>query len=452
MRKKLPAGLLLGFILFMTSTFLVAAAASRKGSIRGGVYIDVDGNGSCSTADTAVSHVDIQFANQEKQDITTLYSGDNGTYGLVSVVQGTWYVSIDSSEWVATSPNPLTVSVSENDKLVQTNINFCVQQGAGTGTEKSSPVTVNNHGASSDLALNHQVSTSLLSSSAISTTALLQQDDSNITIPVAPVAEDWLGYLNQFREIAGLHPFVEDSALSSGAESHARYMVVNDRPIAHSEARSNLLYSDVGHHAAENGNIFATSQVQAYHEWGVNFWISAPFHLMGIIDPELETVGYGQHNQTAGTFRMAAVLDVGTERGNSSVDVEYPIFFPGDGQETRVVRRSLFEWPDPLTPCPGYSVPTGAAVVLQIGDGSLTPNVTGHLLLRDGAPTSSCVYDETSYVNPDIYAQNVGRSILDIRDAIVLIPKKPLEGNVTYTATITTNGETYTWNFTARKP
>lgn len=451
MRKKLPTGLSLGLILFMTSTLLVAAAAPRKGSIRGGVYIDIDGNGSCSATDTAVSRVDILFANQEQQAVTTLYSGNNGTYGLVSVVQGTWYVSIDSAEWVVTSPNPLTVSVSEDDKLVQTNINFCVQQGSGSSATTSTAPT-NNDGASSDLALNHQVSESLLSSSAITTTALLQQDNPNITAPAALVAEDWLSYLNQFREIAGLHPFVEDAALSSGAQSHARYMVVNDKPIAHSEDRSNFLYSDEGQQAAENGNIFATSQVQADYEWGINFWISAPFHLLGIIDPELETVGYGQNNQATGTFRMAAVLDVGTERENSNVDVEYPIFFPGDGQETMVVRRSLYEWPDPLAPCPGYSAPTGAAIVLQIGDGSLTPNVTGALLLRDGTPVASCVYDETSYVNSDIYAQNAGRSILDIRDAIVIIPKRPLRGGVTYTARITANGETYSWNFTARKP
>jgi uncharacterized protein YkwD len=464
MKKPVQASILI-FIVFIFAGSLFAAPDSvQRGSIRGAVYQDSDGDGQCSSSDLPAYHINILFVPKEETSSVTLFTGTNGTYGLVSASLGEWIVSAvpAANEWIVTSENPLTVVLSESNNRLLTNVNFCVKQGVNA-PEPSKPIAT-------DFAANHAVSTSLLSNKeslstlSTATTASAVHGESNeasaetavnaaeAAAPVANLGPEWLAYLNEFRTMGGLPLLKEMGNLTQGSLLHSRYMVVNDRAIAHSEAVENPLYDPAGHQAAVNGNIFATSQIQADYEWGINFWVSAPFHLLGIIDPELEYVGYGNHNQEIGTFHMAAVLDVGSERGNTENTVTYPLYFPGDGSVTHVVRRSLFEWPDPLGPCPGYTIPTGPPLVLQLGDGSLTPKVTDHTLLRDGAPIESCIFDETSYTNSDGYAQGVGRSILDIRDAIVVTPKDPLEGDKTYTVQITADGQVYTWSFTARKP
>ncbi|MCP5101101.1 MAG: hypothetical protein GY943_36585 [Chloroflexi bacterium] len=462
MKKVVQTTILVLLLLAVTGSTYADFHITHRGSIRGAVYLDSDGDGQCSNRDLPVYGVDILFVPHDNSSSTMLYSGTNGTYGLVSAPLGEWIVTAvpPTNEWIVTSANPLTVFLTEDNNRLLTNVNFCVIHGADT-PNYAKPIATE-----TDFSANHAISTALLSSkesASISTTIAAHSDTetaSEETIvdveeaaePITNLGPEWLAYLNEFREMGDLPLLQEINNLTNGSLLHSRYMVVNDKAISHSEAVDNPLYDPSGHQAAINGNIFATSQLQADYKWGINFWVSAPFHLLGIIDPELESVGYGNHNQAIGTFHMAAVLDVGSERGNSASTVEYPLYFPGEGSTTHVVRRSLYEWPDPLGPCPGYSIPTGPPLVLQLGDGSLTPNVTDHTLLRNGAPVESCIFDETTYTNSDGYAQGVGRSILDLRDAVVVTPKEPLEGGATYTVQITANGQSYAWNFTVRKP
>lgn len=269
--------------------------------------------------------------------------------------------------------------------------------------------------------------------------------------PVPPPPPEWLSYLNRFRAMANLPPLSDRQVYTLGSSLHSHYMVVNDDPIAHRQEKNNPLYDAAGDQAAKNGNIFATSQIEANHLWSVNFWVSAPFHLIGMLDPRLQEVGYGDHNEDIGDVNMAAVLDIRSDPRVASSGTAYPIFFPGDGSETWVVRHSLFEWPDTFGSCPGYSRPSGPPIVLLLGDGSLTPNVTNHRFARGDQPLESCLFDETSYRNPDQYAREAGRTILDLNDAIVIIPREQLPIDEEYTVQVTVDGQTYTWSFTTRK-
>ena len=106
---------------------------------------------------------------------------------------------------------------------------------------------------------------------------------------------------------------------------------------------------------------------------------------------------------------------------------------------------------DPYGSCPGFSRPSGAPIVLLLGDGSLTPRVTSHRFAKGDQPLESCLFDQTSYRNDNSFAQEVGRTILDESDAIVIIPREPLPIDETYTAQVVANGETYTWSFQTRK-
>ena len=216
-----------------------------------------------------------------------------------------------------------------------------------------------------------------------------------------PPAPQWLSYLNRFRAMANLPPFSDREALNLGSRLHSQYMVVNDKPIAHGEDKNNPYYDEAGDQAAENSNIFATSQLEADYIWSINFWVSAPFHLISMLDPTLEMVGYGTHNEAIGEIQMAAVLDVDSYPQARIDGIEYPLMFPGSGSVTWVVRHSLYEWPYPLGNCPEYTTPSGPPIVLILGDGSRIPNVTSHRFAKGDQVLESCLFDETNYRNDD---------------------------------------------------
>jgi hypothetical protein len=168
-----------------------------------------------------------------------------------------------------------------------------------------------------------------------------------------------------------------------------------------------------------------------------------------VLAPKLQRVGYGNYNEAGGDISMAAVLDVRSERDNGSGTATYPIFFPKDGSTTWIGRHNLFEWPDPLTSCPGFVRPTGPPIVVQLGTGDIVPSVGGRALLMGDTPVDTCLFDETNYTNPDAWAQKAGRLILDNQDAVVILPRYPLIAGETYTAQVEVNGQRYTWQFDA---
>lgn len=266
--------------------------------------------------------------------------------------------------------------------------------------------------------------------------------------PTTEPVPAWLAYVNGFRSQAGLQLLAENSDWSNGGWLHGRYMVKNDY-VGHDEEPGNPWYTLEGKTAAQNGNVVVSTWVNAPDETLIDFWMTAPFHAIAILDPQLHTTGYGSYREGDGGWQAGATLDVIRGRGEVPAGTTFPILFPADGGETALRQYSGGEWPDPLSPCPGYEAPTGPPILLQIGSGNVTPNVTDFSFRRGDTVLASCLYDETSYVNGDPAAQNSGRSILNGRDAIVLIPRDPLTAGQSYTVRITVNGETVAWSFTA---
>ncbi len=118
--------------------FITAAAYAQqdRGSIRGAVYQDVNGDGRCVETGIAgevpVEGITIEFVSSDGETVQTLQSGSNGTYGLVAVGQSYWEVTAkpDPTKWIVTSTNPLFAPVFPENGLVQTGYNFCVAKGA----------------------------------------------------------------------------------------------------------------------------------------------------------------------------------------------------------------------------------------------------------------------------------------------------------------------------------
>jgi hypothetical protein len=104
------------------------------------------------------------------------------------------------------------------------------------------------------------------------------------------------------------------------------------------------------------------------------------------------------------------------------------------------------EFPDPLSSCPGYTAPSGPPIYLLLGNGNLTPSVSAHSLTTAGQPLEHCIFDENTY---DGVYTDLARSVLNARDAVVVIPRQPLTPGARYTVSITANGQTYRWSFTA---
>lgn len=269
---------------------------------------------------------------------------------------------------------------------------------------------------------------------------------------------DWLVYINSFRIMAGIKPVENNLDWSEGSRLHSVYMVETG-DITHDPNRSSQWFTEAGNLAADNGNIAATEWNEATFFWAINYWMSAPFHGLPILDPELTAVGFGfYHKQQAtsnviGGVNVASTLDVLSGIVSPSFElIQYPIFFPPDGGETWVLRNSLYEYPDPLAHCNGFSRPTGPPIMIQTGTGSGRPIVTSYSFSVNGSPSFACMFTESTYSNSNSAAQQSGRRILDVRDAIVIIPFNPLVVGNTYEVSVTINGETYSAEFTAVAP
>jgi uncharacterized protein YkwD len=261
----------------------------------------------------------------------------------------------------------------------------------------------------------------------------------------APAQPEWLQAVNNFRAQANLPPVTENADWSEGNELHSRYMVKND-VIAHSEEKNNQWYTQEGYEAAQTSNLVVAYDSNASDVFAINSWMQAPFHALGILDPDLEQVGYGAYREANGTYQMGAGLDVIRGLGRSSSSVSYPVIWPDDGKSVELTQY-WGEYPDPLSSCDGYTAPTGVPVIIQIGSGNKTPKVTAHSFSSNGSNLAHCVIDETNYNNPDSDSQKLVRSVLDARDAIVIIPREPLTPGASYSVSVTVNGQAYDWTF-----
>ena len=264
------------------------------------------------------------------------------------------------------------------------------------------------------------------------------------TSEAIPSPGGWLDHLNYYRAVACLPPVTENPVWSRGDRNHAIYIVRNDA-LQHSENPYNTYYTPEGQTAAQQSNLFNSDDLHDTDWWVLDTWMQSPFHAVGVLDPRLVQVGYGSYRKEHGDLQTAAALNV-IAGLDHKMKATYPVFWPGNGA-TMPISLHWGGYPSPLTSCPGYTTPSGPPLIIQVGPGNITPVVSATSLTHNGQPVEHCVFDETTYRNPDRSQQILGRAILGARDAIVLIPRFPLAIGTTYTASIMVNGLTYAWSF-----
>ncbi|MCP4428976.1 MAG: hypothetical protein GY803_31210 [Chloroflexi bacterium] len=106
-------------------------ADNLRGSIQGMVYQDVNGDGKCVNTAVAgeepIVGVDVEFVSSDKETVITLYTGEDGRYGLTAAGFSYWEVAAKpDSKWTVTSEKTLYVPIYEDSRSA-TDINFCLQ-------------------------------------------------------------------------------------------------------------------------------------------------------------------------------------------------------------------------------------------------------------------------------------------------------------------------------------
>ena len=132
MRKLIRITLPLLLLLALAGAVYAQEDGEERGTIRGAVYQDVNGDGRCVntgvSGEVPVPGVNVEFVSSDEETVVTLFTGDDGTYGLVAAGQSVWRVTAkpDPAKWVVTSENPRSVPLLDVASLEQLNIDFCV--------------------------------------------------------------------------------------------------------------------------------------------------------------------------------------------------------------------------------------------------------------------------------------------------------------------------------------
>lgn len=243
--------------------------------------------------------------------------------------------------------------------------------------------------------------------------------------------ETALDVVNQYRADAKLPPVSDSAEWSNGAALHSKYMVKNSE-ITHTEDPAKPFYTLEGKYAGANGNVSVASYTSRTDRDFVESWITGPFHAIGIFDPRLQVTGYGTYfEETAPKWKSGATLDV--LRGRTGAGNTAPVVFPANGRVVPIGEYGGYEHPDPLSSCSGYTAPSGLPIIVQLPEAkSVISDVKSALVDENGQPLEHCRYASNSYTNPNASDQSRARSILDSRNAIVIVPKLPLAQGQTY--------------------
>jgi hypothetical protein len=242
----------------------------------------------------------------------------------------------------------------------------------------------------------------------------------------------------------------ENDALSDGDRKHARYIVENYAGLLkagaslgasmHTEDSAQPWYTPEGFAAAHNSDLSYDCGKAEGASAAIDGWTAVPFHRVSVLEPNLTSVGFGEY-EGSGCSMMGLDLHLGPE----STAFTHPIEFP-PSNSTIALDFDDNEWPNPLTACPGYTAPAGLPITLEL-DPSVGTNLGSHSLRRGTEWVAHCAYDESSYTNPDPFAQDHGRKTLHGFGAIIMIPRKPLIPGETYSVSIEAQGKTYNWSF-----
>jgi hypothetical protein len=269
---------------------------------------------------------------------------------------------------------------------------------------------------------------------------------------------DWLGEVNYYRLAAGLAPVANVGAWDQGIRSHLVYLAKTPASFLtgayaslHTENPASPFYTAAGAKEAASSNLF-------YGEVGfsprdfIDGWLSAPFHAVGILRPQLKLVAFAYSTGTGD-----AGLDVISGLDYAQARPRTPVLFPGPGTPTDL---SMFrgESPDPLQTC-GWQKLTEAVGLPLVMLLPLPPPVglTARLarpggVIETNANGGLCVVDSHTFVPSAAVFGPTGLDILKGDNAVFLVPRAPLTPG-SYVVSVHQPGHPeITWQFRNTEP
>jgi uncharacterized protein YkwD len=277
--------------------------------------------------------------------------------------------------------------------------------------------------------------------SLITACALIGFVAGTVVEPPAPASaqagtdeHDWLGAVNAYRHMSGLEPVTANASWSQGAREHSCYMVRNST-LTHYQDPALPGATPAGAHAGRNGNVAVSPDPYTTARFMIELWLTAPFHAIGMLRPELRHVGYGSCSDTnrSAQWRSAATLNV--LDGLTGPRGPRPVVFPGNGARTSL-SRFIAESPDPVQLC-GWSGAAGLPLIAMLPARVTTATAT---LRGPGGPEQVCVLHAHNSADP------VARSVMASENAVVVVPRNPL-GPGSWAVTVASDGGNVNWGF-----
>ncbi len=300
--------------------------------------------------------------------------------------------------------------------------------------------------------------------------------------------------VNYYRAMAKLPPIVDDATISAGAMNHARYLVKNgiaggDIGLDNGQLRRQTpqdsfrwevqgrpFFTADGASAGRNAVVVTAHAINLSGADFVNLLMTMPFSGLIPMVPQFSVAGLGAYcdpGECAIVIPYRFALDksqrIALYDGPASdlfwnphlglIPMETgrlrsPVEFPPDGATVNLQSFAGRDYPDPLSSCPGYKVPTGAPISIQLGegygaDGSL--KVSSVSVTRDGAKLDTCLITAASYTGRTPEETQTAQDTLDRIGAAVILPREPLAPGH-YNVALKEDGKSYAWGFTVAAP
>jgi hypothetical protein len=300
--------------------------------------------------------------------------------------------------------------------------------------------------------------------------------------------------VNYYRAMAKLPPIVDDATISAGAMNHARYLVKNgiaggDIVLANgqlrfqspqdafrSEVEGRPFFTDDGASAGSNAAVVTARAINLSGADFVDLMMTMPFRGLIPMVPQFSIAGLGAYCDPGecaivipGRYALEKSERIALYDGPASDQfwnphlglipmetgrLRAPVEFPPDGATVNLQSFAGRDYPDPLSSCPGYKVPTGAPISIQLGegygaDGSL--QVSSVSVMRDGAELDTCLVTAASYAGRTPEETQTAKDILDRLGAAVILPREPLAPGH-YNVALKEDGNSYAWAFTVAAP
>ena len=275
--------------------------------------------------------------------------------------------------------------------------------------------------------------------------------------PSPGAAPSWLNEINRYREAAGETPVIDNPAWDAGLLDHLRYLVKTPSKYftgayqsAHTENPASPYYTQAGATEAESSDLALGGVTSALN--AVDEWLTAPFHAVGMLRPQLTEVALAADATTG-----YAGLDVIQGLNPVAPAASAPILFPGPGVATNLLTFNGGEEPTPLETCGWlrFTPPFGLPLVMLLPQTpaiGLTATLRGPNATESTAAHTLCIVDENTYHSSDPVYGPTGLDILQGDHAVFLIPRHALAPG-SYRAIVSAPGQPdISWSFSATGP